>query len=333
MRDGTYRTFLGCLLAVMLVWAGCDDSATMEPGNPSPAQPARYAVPPGSNAQLLARVNGEPLPMTPLHEALVQDYGRMIAQQIIADEVVRQELLRRNLSLEVTEADIQEESRLALSRLFQFPDPPSEDQWERLLQQFLVREKLTRRQWDATMKRNVRLSRLAEQRVEISEQDLVEEFHRQYDGKLRVRHIQVESLQKALDLLARIQDGADFEALVFKHSNNPDAKTGGWLPEIAARTDPPNVSPTLLQAARAMRSEGTVSDPVQVGTTFHLLKLEEIIPPTDVQFSNVKDNLRTIVRQRRVQQLQQIILRELLNAADIQYINPEIRSQISTGTN
>ncbi|NBB94451.1 MAG: hypothetical protein GVY16_01760 [Planctomycetes bacterium] len=319
--------------AVALTGPACEQSGqgprTIEPREPSHPAPAADAA--DADGDVMATVNGEPIPMARLHEALVTDFGKPIAQQLIANEVVRQTLLEKGLPVEVSEKQLRQETYRAMNQLFNFQDEPSWPQVENLLNQFLKQKGLTRRIWDMSMRRNARLMRLAEVQVEVTQDELIRQYHIEYGAKWRVRHIQVPNLDTAQDLLEELKAGTDFEKLAFEHSTNPDARQGAWLPELSARADTPGVPKALVQAAMAMETPGELSNPVQAGTNFHILKLEEIIPPKDKAFEDVRATLEPAVRDRKVVELQQQLLKGLIAAAEIEYIDPTLRASMPSG--
>ncbi len=316
----------GCLTAT--VFAGCDlhqKKTVIEPDSPTTS--AGEAAP-----ALLARVNGNPIPASRMHDALVRDYGLGVAQQLIADELVRQALERKNLPTDVTDRQIEIENYRAITKIFQFDeDAPTPEQMNSLLDQLLAQKNITRRAWEVTMARNARLARLADRRVKVTDEDLRQEFFARYDGKLKVRHIQVPSMILAQEVSDKAQGGADFEQLAFRYSTNPSGKTGGWLPDIGPRNAPETVPPNLVRAARALKQPGDLSNIVQVGTNFHILKLEEILPPRKVKFNEVKGKLRHLVREKKVDELQPILMKELIDKAQIEYLDPILRARRKQG--
>ncbi|MBN1942168.1 MAG: peptidylprolyl isomerase [Phycisphaerae bacterium] len=329
-RTTLWRTGL-CLLAVVAA-PGCEMDArrtTVEPRQPvqSPEAPHSEA------ASVLARVNGRAIPMDALYDALLRDNGLRVAQQLIADELVRQELQARGLPANVTDRDREIENRRALTKVFQFDETPTPEQLDGLLNQLLAQKNITRRTWDATMTRNVLLTRLAEHdpRVDVTDEDIRRAFFEEYDGKLKVRHVQAPTMVIAQEVTEKARDGEDFAQLAFQYSTNPSGKTGGWLPDIGPRTAPETVPPPIIQAARALKKPGDVSNIVQVGSNFHVLKLEEIVPPEKVKFSDVKGKLRFIVRDKKIDRLQPVIMKELINKAQIEYVDPVIRSRVRRG--
>ena len=319
-----------CALTASFLGVGCDLMQPIEPApKVTPAPPAKVTpVVNQAPEAILATVNGTALSMQPLYDALVSDYGMQIAQILLADELVRQAIVKEKLSLTVSKMDIDAESSKTLQQLFPFGAPPTKRQIEGLLAQFLTKRNLSRRQWDASMRRNLLLARLAETRIgPITEEDLRELFFLQYDGKIIVRHIQTPSLSNAQTLLKSIRDGEPFAKVAQTHSTSPSGKDGGLLPPIGARTAPPGVPPALLQAAKALKKPGEVSSPIQVGTAFHILKLEEIIPPQAVKYAQVEPQLRALAHEQRIHQLQPVIMRELFSKADIQFVDPTLREQ------
>ncbi len=328
---GEFEKYPILLAWLVLAGAGCDMNfgrkKVIEPPKPAPVQTAEAQNP--SEGEILARVNGQPVYMAPLHEALVADYGLPLAQQLVADEVVRQELVRRKLPVNVSAEEVAQENDRMLRTIFDFNSTQSPQQMETLLTQFLAKRQNTRRQWDATMARNVRLTRIAAGQIKATDAEVLEEFYRQYDGKLRVRHIQVPSLVEAEKVLRELGKGNDFAETAYKFSTSPSAKTGAWLPDIGTREASPKIPPALAKAAQSLKKPGDQSNPIQVGTNFHILRLEEIIPPKDVKFEDVKKEMKSSVEYRLIMQKRHEILQGLLNPSrtKIEYVNPTIQSQ------
>jgi len=294
-----------------------------------PERSATPASPAPSRSALLARVNGQALPIAPLNDALLSDYGLPIAQQFIADEVVRQELIRQGMATEVTDMEVEAETARALGQIFRFLESPSQSQLEGLLQQFLRKNNFTRRQWDATMRRNAQLARLAAPKVNVTEEQLRSAYYQIYGARRIVRHIQVESMAKAQKVLDELEAGKDFASLAETYSASPTGKEGGLLPPISMKDPPKRIPPALLQVAMAMEKPGEISNPIQTGTSFHILKYEELVPPEGVTFEEVRDKLVSVVRDQQIGQMQQEILADLIGQAEIEYVNPIIRAQKS----
>jgi foldase protein PrsA len=344
MRKSSWKTAASVLLVLITLICGCDMSfGRKKPEVIEPTEPPVAAVDDNfapksdttdvsevrpENKKILVKVNGEPLYMQSLYDVLVDDYGLPLAKQFIADELVRQELVRQGISTDVTKEQVKAESRKALQLIFGSFTP---DQLDGLLAQFLAKQNYTLRQWNITMRRNVGLSRLATLRAKISDEELRQEFLRRYNGTLSSRHIQVPTLAEAENILSKLKEGQDFAKLAYKYSTNPSGKQGAWLPEIGTQATETKVNPVLVQVVRSLKKPGDYSGAVQVGTNFHIVKLEKTIPPKNVKFDNVRDELRAIVLVERTQKLQQEILQELFQKAKIEYVAPSIREKIEQG--
>ena len=309
--------------------AGCADDAS-QPLAPAPQPAPRVIYAPAepgdpTSGPVMAFVNGKPVYMAGLHEVLVANYGYKIAQQMVAEELVRQAAQQAGLT--ANDADVAAEHEDSLAQMF--PDVQGLSQRERLLDQLIDKGQISRLQWDMSMRRNALLTKLAQREVEVTEQELRDEFSDEYGRRIVVRHIQLPSLIDAQKALAQIRAGTDFAALASQISINASRAEGGLLPEFGAKTV--GVPLALREAALSMNRIGEVSDPVQLMNSFHILKLEKIIEPEGVDFETVKPTLTQAVRERKIQVAKNQILKRLFARAKaqgaIQFVDPTLRSQ------
>lgn len=298
------------------------------PAPTAPPPPGPAAAPAGGAGRqgVMAYVNNKPISMDEFVKMLILGYGTPIAQQLIANEVVRQEAEKKGLA--VTEQDVQAEHRMTLANMF--GQVSRDEQRERLLEGLLERNHVSHQQWKLTMHRNALLRKLAEQGLTVSEDELQEEFARQHERKVEARHIQTATLADAQKVLRELASGAEFAALVAKYSTGPSVKDAGLLPPFGHKD--PGVPPAIRQAALAMGKVGEVSEPIQVGTAFHVVKLVRIIEPKDVRFADVKEQLRSAVRAKKIQARQQDILRILVRGAKIRYVEPTLKARAEQGS-
>jgi len=279
---------------------------------PKPAQPGRL---------VMAYVNGEPVYMDHLNQLLVSGYGMVVAQQLVANELVRQEARRKGLA--VTDAEVEAEHQRYMDALF--PTVTEANQRQRLLEQLLKKNNVSQDQWNLTMRRNTLLAKLADNQVQVTEEEVKEEFDRQYERKVRVQHIQTANLADAQKVLKDLGEGSEFTALVNKYSIGPTAERAGLLEPFGSRDT--GTPPALRQVAMGMKKVGEVSDPIQVGTAFHILKLLAIIEPENVKYENVRARLAVDVRKRKAVALQQDILQILIRGGKLQYVDPILKNQ------
>lgn len=321
------------LILPAIILHGCRDFAGVSGSRSDP--PVSQAPPAASEAmttqpipkEVMAYVNGRAIYMDQLHEILIESYGLERARQLIASELVLRAAFDQNLTADAQEVAAEHQQTLDTM----FPSPTEPDQRERLLDELLMRRDISRLNWDITMHRNVLLSKLALGRAGITDDELRKQFEEKYGPKVVVRHIQSASLDEAQKVMEKLHGGENFAELAKRVSKNRSGANGGLLPPIGSQAkDLPTV---LRRAARAMKQSGEISEPIQVGTTFHILYLERFIESQDVQFEEVRDSLNSELRLRKLRAMKQQILAELIDNADIKYVNPTLKSLASQARN
>jgi peptidyl-prolyl cis-trans isomerase C len=118
------------------------------------------------------------------------------------------------------------------------------------------------------------------------------------DGKeYKARHILVEEQQKARDLIAELDGGADFSELAKQHSTGPSGKTGGELGWFSASQ---MVKP--FSDALADMEKGTYTkEPVQTQFGWHVIILDDSRESEVPSFEQVKPQLKMMAQNQRVQ--------------------------------
>ena len=306
------------LLTLSLFLAGCEGLSL----------PSRSAAPPAATApadrptggEVMALVNGKCLYMDDLQDLLLASHGPAISWVMITCEVTDQQAAAGNLT--VSEEDVRAEEDLLMGEFFDFV--PDVQQRYKLRAQDLARRNISPRQWKMMLRRNALLRKLAAPRVTVSEAELAQEFEETYGAKVVVRHIQTASLREVEDVLAKLRAGEDFADLAKRLSANSTARDGGLLPPIGKTSR--LVPPIIAKAAWALTKPGELSAPVQVGTAYHVLRLEKIVQAAAVAFANVKDKVAASAKTRKTQAAMNDLLRELTQAAKIDYVNPVLRA-------
>ena len=319
------RTAATILILMGLV--GCDPGQPAQPPRTGQVRPP-VARPPrvqrGKGA-VMAYVNDRPIYMADLHEILVRANGMKLAQYLILNELVDQAAAPKGIS--VTDDDIRKQNALTLKEMF--PKISDNAQRVRLLEQFLVQKNMPRRQWDMVVRRNALVAKLTAKKIEVTEAELRREFGRQFGRQVVIRHIQTASLGDAQKVLKLLMDKGDFTELARKYSTNASSRNGGLLPPIGK--DTARIAPAIREVALAMTKVGEISNPVQAGTTFHILKLERIIEPTEVKFEDVKQELETAIQWYKAQVIQRLFLTDLVRKAKIRYADPILKAQADKG--
>ena len=289
-----------------------------------PAAPPAHAPQPATQQggrAVMAYVDARPVYMDDLHDLLVRSHGPKAAHQLLAAEVVRRAAEKQQAG--VAAQDLADEERRTLEHIFgKIADA---NRRKELLDQFLLSRGLSQAEWQLIIRRNALLRKLAAPRVRITEEEMQEHFFQKYGGKVRISLIErptVTDAQQTLDALAK---GGDFGKLAWSTSLHPSGKNMGRFPyPLGPRSTA--VAPEIRSAATALKQVGDLSEIVKVGTRFVVVRLDEKIPPADVKLAGVRAELQAELAEHKVRLLRQQILVELLRRADIDYVNPVLRS-------
>ena len=273
---------------------------------------------------VLAVVNGTPIYMQKLWDQLTADFGLPIAQQLVADEVVKQEMKKLKLNYNVTPAEIDNESKetivtsLATAKI-------TEQNAMSVLPQILKERGLTMRQWETAMARNIRLSRIAEKKVKITEDMLKQAYFFNYGGRHKVNQIRVKNVLTANQVIKDLKAGKKFSDLAKKYSIGPNAKVGGRYAEVSMGANPQQIPIQLWRAAMLLKKVGDTTIPIKDESNYVILELAKIIPPkSDVSYETAKPDLECIVRENLVRNTRHKILGELMSKAKIDWKDPTI---------
>jgi parvulin-like peptidyl-prolyl isomerase len=305
------RVFLGLVCLAPLSWYG-----------------PQAAVAAGDGDALVI-VNGQPISRARVVDLLMETRGLEIVQQLVSLELARQETRRRGIS--VTEADIQQQFRQALDEIVPQTDAQGvtldEEGKRRALETILQQRCLTMPEFMLAMERNAHLRKLVEADFQVEEATLREEFARRYGEKVEVRHVQIDatdsrSLHEALDLLSRKVDFADVARRL--SVNSQTAPRGGLMEPFSFRDEQ---IPAALREVAFSLAPGEVSAPTLAGKFIHILKLERRIPPADVRFEDVRDEVEQTLRQRVTRQRMNELITRLFQQAQVRVLDKGLRQK------
>ncbi len=247
--------------------------------------------PPAQDRPAVAAVNGVSIDHEAFVTMLIESRGLPLLQQLIMREVALQEAKRRGFA--VSPEDVDREYDLTLQAAH-FNGKDIENltpaRREQLIEEWTASRGVTRVELDIAMERQAALRRIARDGIEATDEMLRREFDRVHGEKVEVRHLQLPALRVWDQVKARLDRGEDFDNLVADHSQNRLSREHrGLLPPFSA--DDPTVPAILAEVAFALEP-GQVSNPFEAEGSYHVLKLERRIPPDDVTFEDVEDELR-----------------------------------------
>jgi len=249
------------LLAGVVALAGCG-------GNGNDSQSAGSEAPEPDD--VVARVNGEAISATAL-DAQIQ------AQSKQGQPASKQQALDRLVDLVVLAQKAEENG------LPQQPEIAAKIKRQRasILAQHLVRVELSD--------------------FEPSEDELRKAYEEQTSGEAakeyKASHILVEEEAKANDMIAQLDDGAEFAALAKEHSTGPTGKRGGslgWF-EAGQMVEPFN------KALQELEPGNYSEAPVKTRFGWHVVRLEDVRTKEKPKFEDMKSELRNQLVSQHVQ--------------------------------
>ncbi len=282
-----------------------------------------------ADGDALVIVNGRSISRERVHKLLMEAYGLEVMQQVIITELARQ--ATREAGLRVTPEDVRAERRDTLDRIAADagldPEESTDENKEKALDEVLKQRRISMTEFLIGMERNAHLRKLVEATFEVDEATLREEFARTYGERVRVRHIQVsvKNAARLNEVVTLLEQGTDFAEVARTMSANVEtAPRGGELPAFAF-TDQ-GFDPLLREAAFSLEIN-EVSNPVRTGQFYHILRLEERIPPAAVRFEDVRPQVEASLREREVPKQMGKLAQRLFNDANIRVVDPKMRGR------
>ncbi|MFQ5590193.1 MAG: peptidylprolyl isomerase [Phycisphaerae bacterium] len=279
-----------------------------------------------AQADVIATVNAQPITRRQLVDILMRSHGADLLEQLAALEAAR--ALAELKKLSVGAKEFNREYERTLRRLV---DPLSSvalgsfdrEQGERLLDTVLAERHMSRDEYLVIVRRNAYLRAIVESQQVLTEQQLRDEYERAYGTHVQIRHIQLASPGEANRALDSLKAGADFAELAERISANAaSARTGGLLAPFSQGDDD---IPELFRKVAFSLAPGQVSDPVRIGSWYHLLKLEKRIPAESPGFALVRAELEQRARERLSWPAMERLYQRLLRDTVIEIHDPVLR--------
>jgi peptidyl-prolyl cis-trans isomerase C len=140
------------------------------------------------------------------------------------------------------------------------------------------------------------------------------------EEEVRARHILVDSKDKAREIYEKIAHGSDFAQLARENSKDPGSKGQGGELGFFSRGQK---VPQFEEAAFKLK-KGEVSEPFESQLGWHIVRLDDRRPRAAPAFEAVKDRVVAHMIHQKAQQIAQ----DLRGKAQIEYIDPEIKTSI-----
>lgn len=131
--------------------------------------------------------------------------------------------------------------------------------------------------------------------------------------EVKARHILVETEQSALDLIAQLDQGADFAALAKEHSTGPTGARGGDLGYFGKG----QMVPEFEEAAFELEEGAYTAKPVKTQFGYHVIFLEDRRDKQPPAFEEVKDQIKDQLMRAEAEK----VLSDIREEADVEIFN------------
>ena len=293
---------------------------TTAPGRSAAASrpaPERSTAPP---MKIVAAVNGVPVTREDLARECLRHYGKEVLERLVNKYLIAGECQRRGVS--VTAAEINGEIERMATR-FKLPV----DQWLKMLKQ---ERGISAAQYaNDIIWPTLALRKLAGKQLEVTQEELAEEFETQYGPAVKARLIVCDDAATAEKVrAAAAASPADFGNLAKEHSKDaPSASAKGMIQPIRKHLGRDEIEQVAFQIR-----EGEISEVIPVGGQYAILKCEGRLPAQRVTLEQVKLQLIEIIRDRKMRRVASQIFRQLQEHSKVENVfNDPVKSRQMPG--
>ena len=252
---------------------------------------------------------------------VVEEFQKLKLEQLITNELLVQEA--KNRGLEVSEQEMNNIFNQQISALKQ-QNNLNDEQLEQAIQQqgFESMEEYKNIFFENNMN-GFLVNKLREEvvnQVKISDQDAEEYYENNQEEyetseQKKVSHILFDDREKAGEVLAEINNGADFAEMAREHSTGPTAENGGDLGFITA--DERGLDRTFRDAAMELSVDEVTDEPVETQFGFHIIKVTDSKEAGIRDFEEVESQIKSQLRRQKQSQAFQEFVEGLREEAEI----------------
>ena len=265
------------------------------------AAPVRAQPTPMTRApDVVAAVNDKELTREELADLTINLYGQVVLEQLIQQEVVRQKAEKQGVTATPEEISAFTKERVELEirdlarRLGLKETDDAETQLEKLGTSVEQLSESARKRLEPHVWYEIVSRKLLRREIEITEQDLREEFKARFGAKVRVRQVVLASREEAEKVLNKLRMGAEFDKIAQELSIDRITRSrGGEMPALPVGSE-------VGQAVAALKP-GEIGDVVEIEGRFHVFQLIENITAIEADFEKEKDALREDLIEFRMQ--------------------------------
>lgn len=239
--------------------------------------------------------------------------GGMTVGETVLQKMLLEDVFEQLYGDQVTEEDVDAEFTAAAEQL------GSVEEYEQLLQQQGISVDF--------VKDNIRLTQLMQTAVRDNIEITDEQVEEQYEANrpfATAQHILVEDEATANDIIAQLEDGADFATLVEEHSIDP----GSVENEGKYTFNQGEMVPPFEEAVGNLEPGETTTEPVQTQSGFHVIRrLETEYAPLEDQRAEVEESI--VLGYMQDPQFMSTLITDLANEANVQIADEDLQGAMA----
>jgi len=269
----------------------------------------------GGQSGAVVTVNGQTITHADLDKKLeASPAARSVLQQTVSNQLIDQYAKSHNITVSQAEIDKVENGYKA-----QYPD----GQWDELLQA----RGLSESDVQDLIRRQLVLDKAVGGNIKITDAQIMSYYQKnraQFDqpAQAHARHILVANLNTAKKVEADLKSGKDFAAEAKQYSIDPGTKDkGGDLGWFRQHQMVPQFDQYAFSGPI-----GQISQPIKSAFGYHIIQVQGRKPAQPANFSNVKDQIATTLRQQQEAPLVPQFLQQLQSQAKIQVNDQQFAS-------
>lgn len=289
-------------------------------GSSSPTSPAaaKFAFQHKPIPKIVAMVNGEEISREDLARQCLWQYGKDVLESMVNKQLIVQECTRKQIT--VTDEEIDAEIQRLAGR-FNVPV----DRWLKLLEQ---ERDITPVQYAYDIIwPTLALRKLAGDQVQVTPEELQQEFETHYGPMVQVRLIVCSSKEKAdrVHALATAQPD-QFGQLAKQHSEDVNSASAEGLIQPVRK----HVGVKEIEQTAFGMKPGEISPVLKVADQYVILKCERHIPGRDIkEMQYILPQLEETIRDQKLRKVAHTIFRQLqeVSKVDVVYNDKERRAK------
>jgi peptidyl-prolyl cis-trans isomerase C len=255
-----------------------------------------------SSDAVVATVNDTPIRMSQLEPAIQSFKQKTKKTTVTQDEQIEllKGIIRRQLILEQKETDALRKDETVQRMVKEYEDQLVVNRYvyEKVGKHVTVDEKETREYYRSNI--------------------------RKFTGppKVKTRHILLKSEEEARAILKKLEQGEDFQELARKYSIDlPTARDGGLIGVLEKGRTLPELEQVVF-----LMAEGEHSDVVQSSYGYHILTVDEILTVQYQPYEDVREQLKSVVKNEKEAKAFDLMAAELEKDADIKFFKEKLVS-------